>query len=635
MTPAADDPAPLPTPPAGPRPGAAPPATAVPPPAPEVELDFDLDLPASGATAPLGPRGHDAATEVVNEPGAVTPPARLHLMLPPGHRLQEFEVRGPLGQGGFSIVYRAWDHALRREVALKEYLPASLALRRTDLEVVPLSDAHRETFDIGRRSFVEEGVTLAKFDHPALVRVYRNFEAHGTAYMVMQLVEGETLDAAALRLPQPVDEGWLLNLLDPLTTALHVVHRARIVHRDIAPDNIMLLKDTRQPLLLDFGAARQVIGDTTQHPTAILKPCYAPIEQYPESGIVQGAHTDIYALAGVIHRLLTGTAPPNAQSRMLRDSYQPLSERLAGRYSASLLRAVDHALAVQPGQRPADIPAFRRELGLDDLLAGRPAVAAPPADPAPTAPPPAPAGRARARPRPRAWGLGALVAAAAVAGALGVNSGRRSSPPADAAAPAGSPTSAPASPTSALAAPPPAAPADSTAAALDQLLQAAAPELPLTLSLDRSVLKAGQTPLTLHLTARQAGYYHVLLHDTDGEVRLLYPAPGQPPGRLQAGQPLQLPPAVVDPSSGLERLDHLLLTEPTGPARLVALVTPLPLDWSALRQGSESDPQRLRAVRPTQTGTQPFYLGQPLCPAGQDCGAVRYGAAQVRLQVVP
>ena len=283
--------------------------------------------------------------------------------LPNGTRLGEFELTETLGEGGFGIVYLAWDHSLDRKVALKEYMPSAIAFRVGQTEIRPRSERHQETFEAGMKSFINEAKLLAQFDHPALVKVYRFWEAHGTAYMVMPFYEGITVRDAVRKLPEPPDEAWILALLEPLFHALTMLHASQCFHRDIAPDNIMLLAPNERPLLLDFGAARRVIGDMTQALTAILKPGYAPVEQYAEvPGLKQGPWTDVYALAAVVHWIVTGKTPPASVGRMFGDSYVPLAERLAGRYSPSFLAAIDRALVVLPDKRTSSIDAFRQEM---------------------------------------------------------------------------------------------------------------------------------------------------------------------------------------------------------------------------------------------------------------------------------
>jgi len=280
--------------------------------------------------------------------------------LPDGTRLGEFEIRGLIGEGGFGIVYLAYDESLQRQVALKEYMPSSLAARASTTATVSVkSDRHRETFQAGLKSFINEARLLAQFDHPSLVKVYRFWEGHGTAYMVMPYYEGPTLKHALRELGRPSTEAEIKAWLHPLLNALEVMHAAHCFHRDIAPDNILLTPTG--PLLLDFGAARRVIGDMTHALTVVLKPGYAPIEQYGEaaSSMPQGAWTDLYAMACVVYYAITGKAPMSSVDRLMADKLRPLSDLAAGRYSAPFLEAMDACLAVRPQARPQSVAALR------------------------------------------------------------------------------------------------------------------------------------------------------------------------------------------------------------------------------------------------------------------------------------
>ena len=276
-----------------------------------------------------GAAGFDKTRAYAPPPPAAAPPpaADMGNGLPIGTRLGEFELNKLVGEGGFGIVYLAYDHSLQRRVALKEYMPSSLAARTGEHQVQVKCERHRETFEAGRKSFINEARLLAQFDHPSLVKVYRFWEANGTAYMVMPFYEGKTLQATrCARWPQPPDEAWLRTLLAPLTEALVVIHAEQCYHRDIAPDNVMMLAGSNRPLLLDFGAARRVIGDMTQALTVILKPGYAPVEQYAEiPGMKQGPWTDVYALAAVVYFAITGKTPPPSVGRLLNDTYVPLA----------------------------------------------------------------------------------------------------------------------------------------------------------------------------------------------------------------------------------------------------------------------------------------------------------------------
>ena len=288
------------------------------------------------------------------------PPAAL----PPGTRLDEFELRRVLGIGGFGIVYLAFDHALEREVAIKEYMPASLVGRNSGPKVSLHSESHAESFTLGLRSFVNEARLLARFDAPGLVKVHRYWEANNTAYMAMPYYAGSNLHAVRRRMDKTPDEAWLRRLLEPLLDALERLHGAGIYHRDISPDNVILQPDG-QPVLLDFGAARRVITDKSMALTAILKPAYAPIEQYAEAGAVkQGAWTDLYALGATLHFLLMGRAPPPATARAVEDEMPPLARQpaLLATCSAGFLQAIDWMLKPRPADRPQSVAALREAL---------------------------------------------------------------------------------------------------------------------------------------------------------------------------------------------------------------------------------------------------------------------------------
>jgi serine/threonine protein kinase len=283
----------------------------------------------------------------------------------PGTRLAEFEIRQVLGSGGFGIVYRAWDVALQRDVALKEYMPVSLAGRGSGERVTLRSRTHQDTFALGLQSFVNEARLLARFDQPALVKVLRFWEANGTAYMAMPLYKGYTLRQLRRETaPGMFDDAWTRALIEPLLGALEVMHGAEVYHRDIAPDNILWCDDSR-PVLLDFGAARLVVADRTQDVTAILKPQYAPIEQYAKTPLLrQGPWTDLYELAGTCYFMLTGRPPLPATARVMGDEMEPLVHLAPPACSPRLLEVLDWAMAVRPQDRPQSVAEFR------DALAG-------------------------------------------------------------------------------------------------------------------------------------------------------------------------------------------------------------------------------------------------------------------------
>jgi serine/threonine protein kinase len=313
-------------------------------------------------TAALAPEM--LATPRLARAGAADAPHNRDDTLPPGTRLHEFELQRVLGIGGFGIVYLALDHALLRQVAIKEYMPGELARRGAGVQVSLRSAAHAETFTSGLQSFLKEAQLLARFDHPALVKVHRYWEANGTAYMAMQYVAGRTLNEVRRAERLVPDEAALRRLIEPLLGALEVLHEQGVYHRDISPDNILVQPDG-SPVLLDFGAARRVIGDRTQRLTAVLKPSFAPVEQYGDvPGMRQGPWTDLYALGAVMHCLLTGRDPVPAVVRAMHDHMLALSvpEPAVAGISPAFLTAIDWMLGVRPQERPPSVQALREAL---------------------------------------------------------------------------------------------------------------------------------------------------------------------------------------------------------------------------------------------------------------------------------
>lgn len=314
--------------------------------------------------------------EIVTHPASpvesASAPSVTHVdALPPGTRLAEFEIQGLLGVGGFGLVYRAYDTSLQRTVAIKEYMPAALAARLEGNTVSVRSSADQGTYQSGLQSFIAEARLLAQFDHPSLVKVYRFFEANNTAYMVMPLYSGMTLKQARTLMAAPPPEEWLRTVLWSVLQGLHVLHRSEALHRDVSPDNIFL-QDMGPPVLLDLGAARRAITDKSHKLTAILKVNYAPIEQFAEADdLKQGPWTDLYSLAAVVYSCLRNDPPLPATTRVVRDS-QPSVRSVAATvkqhfglaYSDEFVRTIQHALSVQPADRPQSLAAFVTEMKL-------------------------------------------------------------------------------------------------------------------------------------------------------------------------------------------------------------------------------------------------------------------------------
>jgi formylglycine-generating enzyme required for sulfatase activity/serine/threonine protein kinase len=342
-------------------------------------------------------------------------------VLPPGTVLHGYEILAVLGQGGFGITYRARHASLGREVAIKEYLPRDFALRHGGLSVVPRATSLADDFRWVRDRFLEEARTLVKLEGvPGIVRVLDLFEANGTAYSVMALARGETLERRLER-SGALTPAAVEHMLWPLLDGLEQVHAVGFVHRDIKPGNIILDAADR-PTLIDFGAARMAAagGRTAATMTAMYTPAYAAPEQFASAK--QGPWTDIYGLAATLYCAVTGTKPPSAMERSLDDVYEPLVRRAPPGFPPALLAGIDAGMKLRPADRPQSIAAWRGLLQRpapareNTVIAPRrravPAV--PP--PATAAPPPTSTGSTAAR-QPVRWKVMAIAAAVLLLGA--------------------------------------------------------------------------------------------------------------------------------------------------------------------------------------------------------------------------
>ncbi len=285
--------------------------------------------------------------------------------LPAGARLQEFVIERLIGIGGFGIVYQANDTLLHRTVAIKEYMPTSMASRSDGATVSLRSESYIQDFDTGKASFINEARMLARFKHSALIEVFRFWEQNCTAYMAMPFYEGQTLKQRLRSSPGVPEEATLKQILLPVLDALEHMHQEQIYHRDISPDNIMILQDGR-PILLDLGAARRLETENAQALTVLVKPGYAPIEQYAgDAASQQGPWTDIYGWGATAYFALTGKPPPPSASRIMSDSIVKVANLKLNGYSQALLLAIDAALAVRPDDRPQSVVALKLLLALD------------------------------------------------------------------------------------------------------------------------------------------------------------------------------------------------------------------------------------------------------------------------------
>ncbi|WP_045226134.1 serine/threonine protein kinase [Methyloterricola oryzae] len=291
---------------------------------------------------------------------------RQPIPLTPGYRLQNwYEIGRVLGRGNIGVTYQAHDCNLERTVAIKEYLPVSLAARESGVFVQP-SDTHDEdSYHIGVEAFLDEARVLAKLDHPNVPSIINVFVAHNTAYMVMSFEEGETLESILQR-RRTLEEGELLHLLMPLLSALERLHDIGHIHGDLTPTHIMVRPDG-SPVMLDFGGTRRMVSELTHSLHA--SPGFSAPEIYFGKKDQIGPAADIYGLAAVLYRAVTGVTPPDALERsrsMLSESRDPLMPCLqmgGQRYSESLLRTIDSGLRLDRDERPKTIAAWRREFG--------------------------------------------------------------------------------------------------------------------------------------------------------------------------------------------------------------------------------------------------------------------------------
>ncbi len=286
------------------------------------------------------------------------------IALPSGTELAgDYRIDRVLGAGGFGVTYLADEMSLSRAVTIKEYFPSDFAARTNGFEASPRSQDCAGDYNWGLDRFIAEAQTLAKFDHSHIVKVYRTFKANNTAYMVLQWEEGQNLKSWLKTLGRAPRQKELDRIIAPLLDALETIHKADFLHRDIAPDNIIIRK-SGDPVLIDFGAAR---GDIAAHSktktvSALVKPGYSPYEQYAETSKQQGPWTDIYAFAATLYHAVTGKRPLDSPSRMLKDDMVPAAQAALSSYRSTFLDAIDKGLALGIDARPQSVAAWRGAL---------------------------------------------------------------------------------------------------------------------------------------------------------------------------------------------------------------------------------------------------------------------------------
>ncbi|HEX6612142.1 MAG TPA: serine/threonine-protein kinase, partial [Hyphomicrobiaceae bacterium] len=284
------------------------------------------------------------------------------LALPSGTMLAgDYRIERVLGAGGFGITYLAEEQPLARRITIKEYFPADYAARDGAVDASPRSQDCAGDYTWGLDRFLEEAQTLARFDHPNIVRVYRYFRANKTGYMVLHFEEGQSFKSWLKSLGRAPRQNELDKIIAPLLDALEIIHNADFLHRDIAPDNIIIRKDG-SPVLIDFGSARGEIAQHSMTVSALVKPGYSAYEQYATNSRQQGPWSDIYSLGATLYQAVTGNRPPDAPSRMITDDLVPARDAALSSYRPAFLAAIDKSLKLEISQRPKTVAIWRKEL---------------------------------------------------------------------------------------------------------------------------------------------------------------------------------------------------------------------------------------------------------------------------------
>jgi serine/threonine protein kinase len=281
-----------------------------------------------------------------------------------------YRIERVIASGGFGITYVAEDIKLGTWVAVKEYYPAGLGERRAAMSVGAKSEQHQEAFAWGRTGFLQEARTLARFRHPSIVRVTRVFETLSTAYMVMDFEEGRPLGQWLRELGRAPTQEELDRIAGPILDALEMMHAQSFIHRDIAPDNIIIRADGI-PVLLDFGAARRAVAEMSRTLTGIVKAGYSPHEQYATDCRLQGPWTDLYAFGATMYRAVTGRPPAEATLRAMGVKTPRVSDDAKASYRSGFLAAIDECLALAPADRPRSVAQLRAMLFTRDASASQ------------------------------------------------------------------------------------------------------------------------------------------------------------------------------------------------------------------------------------------------------------------------
>ena len=284
--------------------------------------------------------------------------------LPPGSTIGGYRVVRRLASGGFGVVYLALD-AEGKQVAIKEYLPASLATRAPGELQPAVAPEKLSLYRLGLKSFFEEGRSLAQISHASVVSVLNFFRENETVYMVMNYLEGATLQefivtARELKADKVFRESTIRSLFDEVLRGLRIVHQHKMLHLDIKPANIFITNDDKA-VLIDFGAAREVLSKEGNFIRPMYTPGFAAPEMYRRDSQL-GPWTDIYAIGACIYACMQGIPPNEAPQRQDKDRLALALNKLRGVYSDNLIEVVEWCMAMDPLSRPQSVFALQKEL---------------------------------------------------------------------------------------------------------------------------------------------------------------------------------------------------------------------------------------------------------------------------------
>jgi len=284
------------------------------------------------------------------------------MSLKSGYIIDNYKIHRLIGSGGFSNVYLATNINNYKKYAIKEYFPYELATRIGD-KIIPIS-IHKENFIWAKNKFMEEAQILVRFNNPNIVDIVQVCEINENAYLIMEFIQGTTISNWLKQIKDTANQIELDLILKPMLNALKLIHKNKLLHRDISPDNIILRKDM-SPVLIDFGAAREALSRKQGVTSAIVKDGLSPPEQYSITGENQGPWSDIYSLSATIYYTITNKFPTQSTIRMINDDLMPLNYYNIKGYRKEFLEAIEWGLQLEIKNRPKNIEEWQNLIDIN------------------------------------------------------------------------------------------------------------------------------------------------------------------------------------------------------------------------------------------------------------------------------